>query len=498
MLISINHRLIHQSREIKESFRNPEGQAAITGILNPEWVESTLATQSIQLKKATKFKPTVVLWIFLTQVFNSDASCKNALLQWIALLTKTKRKACSSATGGYVLARSKLPLEFFKAICFRLASQLEEKYVNQTDWSYQGRSVKMIDGSTSTVPDTSENQRQFPISKTYSGYPILRYVVLISYATGAWLDMRVGPYIGKGTGESSLFLKMLQESPFLKKGDILLFDKLFSSYVIMAICIQKGIDIVTLQFGAMNGNKLKTLRWLGDGDRLVELKRPYSGDTSSDPELLKLLPKTIILREITYFLSVPGFRTKKIVIMTSLLDPLQHPLNEVATLYYLRWNCELDLRNIKAVMHMGELRCKTPKMLEKELWTHAIGYNLIRALIAESARIYQAKPRELSFKGTLQILNSFRPYLFDQGDCECSIESILELISKQTLILRPFRVEPRAIKKSGSPYSRLTQPRTEARRGYWKKGSAFKKRKKDTKAASIRVPLVFCEAVTVL
>jgi hypothetical protein len=497
MIINTSHRLVHKSIEIKELIKNPsEGRVDLRESLDHSLIEEAVKAQNLKLK-ASKFKPAVVLWIFLTQIFNSDASCKNALLQWIALLLKQKRKAFSSATGGYVLARAKLPLEFFIAVCFKITSLLEEKYADQIDWSYKGRNVKMIDGSTSVIADTPQNRKQFPTSQTSSGYPILRYVVLISYATGAWLDMKLGPYIGKGTGESSLFIKMLQESLFIKKGDILLFDRLFSSFVIMALCLQKEVDFVTQQFGAMKGEKLKTLRRVGDGDRLVELKRPNSGDTSSDSTLLKSLPKVIILREITYFLSVPGFRTKKIVIMTSLLDPVQYPVNEVATLYYRRWNCELDLRSIKSIMHMHELRCKTPSMIEKELWTHAIGYNLIRSLIAQSACIHHLKPRELSFKGTLQILNAFRPYWFDQGD-DNTLQFIYQLISKQVLVFRPFRVEPRAIKRSGSPYSRLTQPRSEARKGYWKKGSAFNKRKKDRKTASTYPMSVLTETVPVL
>ena len=103
------------------------------------------------------------------------------------------------------------------------------------------------------------------------------------------------------------------------------------------------------------------------------------------------------------------------MVVTTLLDPQQTTKEDLATLYRARWNNELDLRSIKATMQMRHLRCKTPELVHKEIWTHILAYNLIRTIIAQAAATHDILPRSISFKGAIQTLEAFQPVIDLQG-----------------------------------------------------------------------------------
>ena len=107
----------------------------------------------------------------------------------------------------------------------------------------------------------------------------------------------------------------------------------------------------------------------------------------------------------------PGFRTRSVVVVTTLLDPEQASREELASLYRARWNNELDLRSIKVTLQMDMLRCKTPELVRKEIWAHVLAYNLIRTVMAQAAAGEGVAPRSISFKATLQVLEAFRPLI---------------------------------------------------------------------------------------
>jgi hypothetical protein len=59
-------------------------------------------------------------------------------------------------------------------------------------------------------------------------------------------------------------------------------------------------------------------------------------------------------------------------------------------------------------MQMDVLRCKSPDLVEQEIWVHMLAYNIFRAFLATAAAKNGAQPRQLSFKGTLQANSAFR------------------------------------------------------------------------------------------
>ena len=165
----------------------------------------------------------------------------------------------------------------------------------------------------------------------------------------------------------------------------------------------------------------------------------------------------------------PGFRTTSIVVVTTLLDPQQTTKEDLATLYRARWNNELDLRSIKSTMQMRDLRCKTPELVRKEIWTHILAYNLIRTIIAQAAVQHDIEPRSISFKGTVQTLEAFQPVIALQGEGDADsrrilYEQLLDAVACHRVADRPNRYEPRLKKRHPNHYGYLRKPRSEGKR----------------------------------
>src|SRR5207302_7742503 len=142
---------------------------------------------------------------------------------------------------------------------------------------------------------------------------------------------------------------------------------------------------------------------LGVEDHVVRWTKP-SRPEWMDEALYAQLPAELTIRELRVKVHRAGFRVEELVLVTTLLDAQEYPKEEVADLYLKRWNIELDLRSIKDVLQMDVLRCKTPEMVQKEIWMHLLAYNLIRGVAAKAAAAHDKQPRHLSFKGALQTM----------------------------------------------------------------------------------------------
>ena len=104
------------------------------------------------------------------------------------------------------------------------------------------------------------------------------------------------------------------------------------------------------------------------------------------------------MRRSRFCVAQPGFRVKKLVIVTTLLDARQYTRDDVAELYHCRWLAELDIRAIKVTLGMDVLRCKTPEMVRREIWSCLLVYNLVRQTLGwPSALQAGCLPRQLSF-----------------------------------------------------------------------------------------------------
>ena len=178
------------------------------------------------------------------------------------------------------------------------------------------------------------------------------------------------------------------------------------------------------------------------------------------------MPRHLTVREVRVHVEQPGFRTKVMVIVTTLLDPEQASVSDLADLYRQRWINELDFCSLKVALQLDVLRCKTPELVRKEIWTHALAYNLIRTIIAQSATKHAMSPRSISFKATMQILEAFQPFLVTAArsqHCQALYEQVLDSIALHPIANRPDRFEPRLRKRRFKKYDYMMKPRNETK-----------------------------------
>jgi Transposase DDE domain len=461
---SYNHGRVQQQTSFLRRQFLQDGDLPLTDVLSEGIVAQALtATGVIWLDRI--YSPLVTLWVFLGQVLSADHSCRAAVARLIAHRLSQGQRPCSPTTGAYCQARKRLPEQFFAAVACLVGRALDAKADAQ--WLWKGRRVYMFDGTTVSMPDTPENQAAYPQvynQKPGLGFPIARIGVITSLACGAVLNLGFCRYAGKGQGEVSL-LRQLWD--VLRPGNVLLADSLLSNWTGIVLLKERGVDLVSRLNKAHRKADFRRGKRLGHDDHIVRWHKPTS-IRSVDWRTYKSLPEYVTIREARIRVEQPGFRTKVIVVVTTLLDPQETTKDDLATLYRARWNNELDLRSIKSTMQMDVLRCKTPELVRKEVWTHILAYNLIRTIMAQAAAKHSVEPRTISFKGALQTLEAFRPLIDFQGRRDSSFRAVLyqqllDAVALHRVANRPDRFEPRYRKRRSKRYAELKMPRHEAK-----------------------------------
>jgi len=403
------------------------------------------------------FPPTRTFWLFLSQVLTSDASCRETLQSFLAWLASEKGVTASTSTAAYCKARARLKIQDIAEAHRQITGAMEEQYAGDRLWL--GRQVKIMDGSSVSMPDTPDNQDAYPQppgQKEGCGFPIMRIAVLFSLATGAMLALTSDHW---RVHERPLFRRLWK---YLNPGDVLLADRGACSYADIFLLSQQGIDCVMRNHPARSKGVTQIKRF-DKADRLVLWHKTNQSLPWLTKEQWNAIPDRLAIREITVQAARKGFRTKRLVLVTTLIDPKLFPKKAFAELYLKRWRAELYLRDIKTTMGMDVLRCKSPEMVQKELWMHVIAYNLVRALMLEAARVCCVPSDRISFKGTLSTLRQWAPSLARLSLCNQKrlrlYRIMLLYIAGDTIPYRPNRCEPRAIKRRPKPYQYLTQPR---------------------------------------
>src|SRR5437763_14210612 len=212
------------------------------------------------------------------------------------------------------------------------------------------------------MPDTPENQEAYP--QVYNrqaglGFPIARIGAITSLWRGAVVNLGFCRYAGKGEGEVSL-LRRLWDT--LTPGDVLLADRLTANWATIQMLRERGLELVSRLNKAHRKADFRRGKRLGPDDHVVRWPKPTS-IRSLDRQAYRALPESITVREARIRVEQPGFRTRSVVVVTTLLDPKQVTREELAGLYRARWHNELDLRSLKAAMQLRELRCKTPELV---------------------------------------------------------------------------------------------------------------------------------------
>src|SRR3954468_5742141 len=404
---TLHGRFSRQVDFLRQQFlQEGRGRLPFTDILSEECFTQVLEEIELCWNESI-YTPLVTLWVFLGQVLSADHSCRAAVARLIAHRVSRGLKACSSKTGAYCEARRRLPERFFSAVARLVGRRLDERV--DAGWLWKGRRVCLFDGTTVSMPDTPENRAEYPL--TYNQVPgtnfaLARVGAVISLSCGAILDLGVCRYAGKGQGEVSLLRRLWD---VLRPGDVLLGDRLMSGWVGMHLLRERGVDTVSRLSAHRRADFRKGTR-LGKDDHLVAWRKPTS-IRWVDRRTYNALPDSLVVREARFRVKQPGFRTRSVVVVTTLLDPEQVSREDLASLYRARWNNELDLRSIKVTLQMDMLRCKTPELVRKEIWTHVLAYNLIRTVMAQAAAREGVAPRSVSFKAALQVLDAFRPLI---------------------------------------------------------------------------------------
>lgn len=369
------------------------------------------------------YTPVVTVWVFLSQCLSADHSCRDAVARLIAWRVARGLKPCSAETSAYCTARNDLPEEVVHALMRETGKQVEDE--SPHTWLWHERKVRVVDGSTITMPDTPANQAAYPQMKAQKpgcGFPIARILVIFSLSAGTVLEAAIGKCKGKQTGENSLFRRLYDA---LNQGEIILADRYFSGWSDVALPLMRGIDVVVRKH-QLRPTDFRAGKRLGCDDHLVSWSKPDRPKWMSKQEYAAL-PDELTLREVRIRVVQKGMRTRSLVVVTTLLQ-------------------------------MDHLRCKTPERVRNEFHMHMVGYNLIRAVMTAAAFQSGRSPWQLSFKGALQTLDQFLPVLF-ASTVESWCKALLAAVATHIVGNRPNRFEPRRVKRRPKQYKLLQKHR---------------------------------------
>jgi hypothetical protein len=424
---------------VRARFAHNEG-LPFTDILTETSIRQVLGEHGVPYRDRV-FSPVTTIWGFLSQVLNDDHSCRDAVSRILAHRAANGSTACSPNTASYCNARSRLPAKVLSTLATRTAEELRTSVGDR--WKWNGRSVFIFDGSSVSMPDTPENQAtypQLPQQPAGLGFPLARIAVLLSLETGACHNLAIASYAGKGTGENSLFRRMYGT---LKPGDVVLADALFDDYFIACELRSRGIELVAHARYERVGSIVAASR--PDGEILV-WPRPVK-PRGMTKEQYQSYPQQILMRQVTVDARGKNKRVQQFKVVTTMLTPSIDG-GQIGALYEHRWAGEVDIRSIKCTMQMDVLRCKTPDMVHKEIWTHLLAYNLLRTVMAVAAHENNLEPRQLSFKGAKQAVTAFAPKIEAAlpEDRDRLIDAMLTAVAYHRVGNRPGRWEPRACK----------------------------------------------------
>lgn len=393
------------------------------------------------------------LSMFMAQTLDADRSCQKAVNAIAVQYLKAGQTPCSTVTGAYCRARKRLPAKVISHLVCTTGQRISAE--SPAPWRWRGRQVRLVDGTTVSLPDTQANQDAYPQpvgQKTGLGFPLCRLVGLMCLGSGVVLNAAMGSTQGKGSSEQGLLRTLLDT---LQQDDVLLGDAFFGTYFLLSELQSRQVDAVFEQYGSRRrSTDFQLGQSLGERDHLIALTKPkVRPDWMSEQDYAKA-PDSLTIRE----LSVGGK-----LLITTLLCPKKTTKQDLKSLYRSRWQVELDFRNLKTTLGMEILRCRSPQMVEKEIWVYLLAYNLIREAMVCAAKLANIPPRQLSFKHGVQLWVSWESGVKNDWEEDEKGLILLILMGQRRVGQRPGRIEPRAVKRRPKPYPLLTKIRKMAK-----------------------------------
>lgn len=403
----------------------------------------------------------MTFWAFFSQVANDDASCAATVARVQAWARQQGLPAPSANTGAYCQARADLPVELLKAVNESLLRQLDTHLPMGSHW--RGLRPRAEDGTSAQMPDTASNRGKYPYphgQENGCGFPMVRLGGLIDLSHGGMCEFASSDM---NTSELANHYELERN---LQANDLFIGDRLYSNYELISRLYGKGVHFAgrTHQARKIDFRKGKKI---APDERLVTWEKPSAQPKGSrlSKEEWAALPEQIQIRLIRCKGPDRQGKQKPRYIATTLLDHLAYPAEEVASLYFHRWEIEVRFRDIKTTLGMEMLRTKSPEMIEKELLMHQIVYNLMRLVMLKAATEHGVNHRRLSFRGTQQVVLAFVDNFRDMASrpilrMKQRAKMWLHLVER-IVIERPGRNEPRRVKRRPKCSRWLQKPRHE-------------------------------------
>lgn len=389
--------------------------------------------------------PARTLYLFIHQILHGNTSCTH-------VRHFSTEKFTASA---YCEAKKRLPLKLLERLLIKFTAESANENCEASLW--RGHRVLLEDGSGCSMPDTKELREHFGQpggQRAGCGFPVASLLFLFDSGTGYLRKLIVSKLCSHDMSQAS---KLHSE---LKEGDILVGDRAFCSFAHVAVLACSKVEAVfrmnakhkvdfrckrskrTGYHKVVRGERLKKL---GVTDHLITWSRTHLVPKWLSKVEFNRLPETIEVRELRYELKRPGFRSRTITLVTTLLDPQKYPKKAIAELYGLRWEVETNIRHLKTTMKMDVLRSKTVEGIMKELYVFCLVYNLIRKVMLKIATIMKLPPQRLSFIDTLRWIR----------DAVTTNKCHMIIVNPQ----RCGRMHPRVVKRRPKAFPRMTSKR---------------------------------------
>jgi hypothetical protein len=404
--------------------------------------------------------PITTVYLFLLQVLHGNTACQHVV----------HFGGWAFSASAYCQARKRLPLGVWQHLLEGTAARQRRATEAASRW--RGHRVWIVDGSSFSMPDVPALRRHFgqpPSQRPGCGFPLAKLLAVFDLATGMLLRAAAAPL---WTHEAS---QLAAVHAALEAGDVLLGDRAFCSYAHLAVLVQRGLhgvfrlhqrQLVDFRPGrghvppgrSANPDNLPRSRWvraLGGEDQVVVWFKPKRRPEWLTPADFAALPDELAVRELHYRVEAPGFRTRSVVLVTTLLDAEAYPASALAELYLCRWRIEGDLKHLKITMNMDVLRCQTVEGVLKELAVFALAYNLVRSVMAESAAAQGVEVERISLVDAVRWLTG------EGGEDGAALH-----INPR----RPGRFEPRVVKRRPKQYRLMTRPRAVLRKALMTQG----------------------------
>jgi hypothetical protein len=406
--------------------------------------------------------PVTTVYLFLLQVLHGNTACQHVV----------HFGGWTFSASAYCQARKRLPLAVWQHLLESTAARLRQTTEPESRW--RGHRVWIIDGSSFSMPDVPALRQHFgqaPSQRPGCGFPLAKLLAVFDLSTGMLLRAAAAPL---RTHETS---QVAAVHAVLTPGDVLLGDRGFCSYAHLALLVQQGLhgvfrlhqrQLVDFRPGrghvppgrSANPEDLPRSRWircLGSEDQVVAWFQPKRRPEWMTPAQFAALPGEMVVRELRYRVETPGFRTRSIILATTLLDAEAYPASALAELYLCRWRIEGDLKHLKITMNMDVLRCETVEGVLKELAVFALAYNLVRSVMVESAAAQEVAAERISLVDTVR-------WLIGEEDAAMAALHVNPA--------RPGRFEPRVVKRRPKQYRLMNRPRAELRKELLAQGDA--------------------------